>query len=409
MAISSINHLPDELVDCIIGIATAPPPSRWYNRFNRGFYTTAASLARVNRRFHRMALPHLYCNLYVDCGGESGETQTTMASTRRLYRTIARNPELWPLCRRLAICFPLPRHHPRRIQFVDMAVDFLTWFTEVRALDVFGLTADGFDMNMPLIPLVLEAGSRCGFNGAKDLQSMYPSNNTESGASCRSLKQPRPIRQLCLSDFSDTQGLLAKYLQYPAGLEIFELDRAFCRNYGTPRGWNLATLCELLSVHQTTLRVLRVHNLSYPFSCCYSKPGLSGVDLSTFSALRHLTISRKATGTDSRFVHCLLSPRLYSFGWDLTTCRDNPKLRERLCDLGAAEEEWLRALARAAFVKGAALRQIEVMYAPTAAERDAVYPWDRLELLAGEMKELGIALQWNTPSVSREKFEMSSF
>lgn len=237
--------------------------------------------------------------------------------------------------------------------------------------------------------------------------------NTESG----------PLTMLKVSDFLGQPARLAELVWWPARLEVFDLSVTYNIDYaaiadddGKSPDSGLAMLCEILSAHQATLRILRICNLVTTPPSSPDHPGLSRVDLRSFSALTHLTLSRHTTGTDSRTAYRLLAPRLRVFCWDLTgeNCLGGENLGgETLGDLCQPEEDWLRALTQAATAAkeartgSSALYRIEIDYAPTIEFgcNDGIYPWTRLEKVADEMRRVNIALWWDVPSVSKEEFE----
>lgn len=61
--------------------------------------------------------------------------------------------------------------------------------------------------------------------------------------------------------------------------------------------------------------------------------------------------------------------------------------------------------------RGTTLRRVEVLYSPRIGDvstgcENSVYPWERLQRVKeGKMREAGIDLVWNHPSISRDVFE----
>ncbi|RAH68341.1 uncharacterized protein BO66DRAFT_440268 [Aspergillus aculeatinus CBS 121060] len=106
----------------------------------------------------------------------------------------------------------------------------------------------------------------------------------------------------------------------------------------------------------------------------------------------------------------LLSPTVRTFVWDLISYGDfwGPGL------LGFDEPQarWLLAFAEGALAgKGQALRTIRIEFVPYIDWLGYVdpddYPWDRMEQLKQKMRVLGIALEYNTPTLTREEYSRS--
>ncbi|RAK74599.1 uncharacterized protein BO72DRAFT_515324 [Aspergillus fijiensis CBS 313.89] len=106
----------------------------------------------------------------------------------------------------------------------------------------------------------------------------------------------------------------------------------------------------------------------------------------------------------------LLSPTVRTFVWDLISYGDfwGPGL------LGFDEPQarWLLAFAEGALAgKSQALRTIRIEFVPYIDWLGYVdpdeYPWDRMEQLKQKMCLLGIALEYNTPTLTREEYSRS--
>lgn len=99
------------------------------------------ALARICWRFYSLTLPFLYAELHVDCrllpisSSEDKPVQFTLpVATRKLHQSVAHNPGLRPLCRRLVLHFSI-----RYPEVVGATTDLVTWFTAVRTLETHGL------------------------------------------------------------------------------------------------------------------------------------------------------------------------------------------------------------------------------------------------------------------------------
>ncbi len=149
---------------------------------------------------------------------------------------------------------------------------------------------------------------------------------------------------------------------------------------------------------------------------------LTGVSFSQFRALTSLSVSAWSTGSDGSegAAQALLAPRLEEFEWSFDADDGRELYLNRF---GAQEEEYLRGFAKAAMEKGVPLRRIGIVFSPRPViqsrgvgfaylegeELDLDYPWDRMDRLAGELRECGIAVTYNEPSVGREKFDSVVF
>lgn len=145
-----INNLPDELLSTILAAVSAVH-HRWYADSGREFlYANGAAAARTCRRFHQLAMPHLYAELHItmDCSSDGGRSNNNYvdvtttpaipvpAPTQLLHRSCKRNPALCLLCRRLALHFCQPVR-PEKV--ASNAVDFASWFAAVRTLEIHGM------------------------------------------------------------------------------------------------------------------------------------------------------------------------------------------------------------------------------------------------------------------------------
>lgn len=140
------------------------------------------------------------------------------------------------------------------------------------------------------------------------------------------------------------------------------------------------------------------------------------IDLSSFTALRSLSLSRRSfpcTGLtfDEGARAGLLVPRLESFIW---TFEHRGKSDDTLSCIGPEEEAWLRDFGVCAVErKHSRLRDIFVEYEPAAeiaswvedTARVAEYPWDRLRRVADDLRPHGVQLSYPKPNCTREKWE----
>lgn len=135
------------------------------------------------------------------------------------------------------------------------------------------------------------------------------------------------------------------------------------------------------------------------------------IDLSQFSALKELTLSRWSfNNTNLVFSHEtgheLLAPQLRQFTWSFGI---GFMESERLSDMGPNEEAWLRDFGTyAANRQGGSLRTMYVRYLPIRVlgeQGSAEYPWDRLRRVADDLAARGIELLYSDPKWSREDWQ----
>lgn len=169
---ATIHQLPDELLNWIFCHATAVPQLCWpYTEprhesptiaakvmlfenlathakdairariYRDQAYATGATLALVSRRFHRLAISHLYAELHVGCDRVSWTVHIRAQlpiKTLQLHRSLAHNPALRRLCRRLVLYFSTEKP-----DVVGVPTDLVTWLTSVRSLVTNGIRATG--------------------------------------------------------------------------------------------------------------------------------------------------------------------------------------------------------------------------------------------------------------------------
>jgi len=90
---SPITRLPDEILNEILSIAIADDQRNWWNH---EYYTTATTLSRVCKLFHRIAQPLLFKNIQLSSPHELAPACRLVKS---LYRTIQANPALRTCCK----------------------------------------------------------------------------------------------------------------------------------------------------------------------------------------------------------------------------------------------------------------------------------------------------------------------
>lgn len=236
-----------------------------------------------------------------------------------------------------------------------------------------------------------------------------------------------PFTELTISDYREGPETFRVLLNMPARLERFTFGGLSLSGYH-PLNLRAVWLC--LLPHVLTLESVRIGSMSNLTPLTPLRGMLAGVDFASFGRLTDLSLSFWATGSDDAGGEeaaggGLLAPRLAAFEWVF----DGDDGRALYADhFGPQEADFLRRLARAAVARRVPLRRIAVVFTPApvvpirynlvsgvglegpeACDSDAAehleYPWDRMDRLADELRPMGIELTYNTPSVTRERFE----
>ncbi|KIW29054.1 uncharacterized protein PV07_04900 [Cladophialophora immunda] len=203
------------------------------------------------------------------------------------------------------------------------------------------------------------------------------------------------LSNLSLYEFEGSHENTVRLIQWPKELVHFHFGRLYTKSYYL----DLPRFHSMLLVHKETLKTV---DISYP-----SPEGRGRLFIaSDFPHLETLRLSRWQMDRDLVFsredADALLASNLQTFGWDFGIYDQHS---ESWTDFGTKEAEWLRALAKAAAARKAALKRIEITYNPdpcyAQTEGDG-YPWDRMDRLRDEIRPYGIALEYSEPSLSRE-------
>ncbi|KAH8896512.1 hypothetical protein GQ53DRAFT_743655 [Thozetella sp. PMI_491] len=203
------------------------------------------------------------------------------------------------------------------------------------------------------------------------------------------------VTSLTISDFEDSPLSLRRFVTWPAKLTRFSFTGLYSNRF---HPWNLSTLGSILSPHKAVLEYIVIGGLR--------ERSLAGFDLSDFESLEYLGLSYWATGS-AGFEAGLLAPRLTKFRWSFTI---EDQHTEGLTHFGEAEQLWLKRLTAAAISQESPLEEIYIQYAPFDYSRrpedlPQVYPWDRMEEVARDIRDKGIHLSWSSPTMSREYFQ----
>ncbi|KAJ5355976.1 hypothetical protein N7517_010585 [Penicillium concentricum] len=425
-----ILELPDELLDAIICAAGPIVHNDWHGSDSFKVYEMGIVLSLVCKRFYRITVPYLYADLVINSSDNAwGERKGVF---KKLHRSFRENPSLWPLCRGLIVSYD-----KKNIGNLYVATDCITWLTAAKTLTFWGLEGrKAWD----LLRLAIEQKSSC---NSLSLRSTYMYNlelrfvinilgDFKSGflpnlqtlnlhgislygdeicqEALREKAGMAPFTRLELRNFLLTPKTLEGLVRWSRRLEEFELRFTCGDDFSTPglyKGWTLATLQKILSIHRRTLRSITLYAITL---YTIGRPDIDGLDLRQFESLEKLSLSSQISGhQDYKEEETLeppdglLAPGLRVFHWDLTLV--DQQCSESLAGFSQREENWLRQLARKAIKRGCPLRRIEIKFTPVEwGCNSEVYPWDRMDAIGAELRPHGIEVSYNPPSVSKEQF-----
>jgi hypothetical protein len=99
----------------------------------------------------------------------------------------------------------------------------------------------------------------------------------------------------------------------------------------------------------------------------------------------------------------VLGPSLTSFAWDFTVDDQHP---EGWTSFGEVETNWVKKLAEIAVARKAALREIQIQFAPDecyGTTEEMGYPWDMMDKIRDKyLRPKGLDLIYNKPMMSKE-------
>ncbi|KAK4443407.1 hypothetical protein QBC34DRAFT_477644 [Podospora aff. communis PSN243] len=214
--------------------------------------------------------------------------------------------------------------------------------------------------------------------------------------------------------FDDDPPNLKWLLDQPLALEHFGFFLRWRDHGDFNRGWSLRVILSLLRLQCHTLRTINIGSL---YTGAW---GLSGVDLSMFTALEELTLPYQNLFSSSYSSPTRLAPRE---GHDAILSAPNLRKftldfeysgRGNWCTLahfGEDEEVWLRLLVTAAVQRRAKLRHVHLDFAPNRSSNKVdglVWPWARIDGVEVEVKGEGILITYPKPSITEEEFRGGS-
>jgi hypothetical protein len=162
---------------------------------------------------------------------------------------------------------------------------------------------------------------------------------------------------------------------------------------------HLRMLGSLLSIHRETLQTLDIGYLTQSTTAM--------IDVSTFPNLRYLKLSRwsfpQALEFSEAEAQLLLAPRLKTFGWDFSIMDQHS---EEWTDFGKREEQWLKDFGIFSSSYKSQLQKIEITFRPAnwSTTKADGYPWERMDSVREHIRQVGVALEYNLPEVTKERW-----
>ncbi|KAM5354682.1 hypothetical protein ACJ41O_001329 [Fusarium nematophilum] len=364
-------------------------------------------LVTVCRRFHRLATPLLYLQIHVQ--GNKREINR--------HRSFSENPLLRSFSRDLTLNLHLANGDESARQLA-IYNDYAGWFKEVRYFEL--VTPDASNDRdpaltafrcLPLLESVKLSGLKwnsqvqAGISNLGNLKTLqldgFELNGWKSWSSLKKKNGTGQFDALKLFNYRDSLEALADLVRWSSKLEAFQfVDPGYdkCR-----QGWSFESLLSILMSQKSHLKRLHLYGLG--------RKAIGSLDLSDFHRLESLTLSDWDTGRGTHYLEGLIAPNLRRFCW---TFEIHDRQLESLLDLGQEEEDWIRALASAAIRRRAALREIHIQYNPlpwskshrnlAREKREAlIFPWDRLDAIAEDLRAGGISLTYDSPQWTMEQ------
>jgi len=157
-------------------------------------------------------------------------------------------------------------------------------------------------------------------------------------------------------------------------------------------------MASALHPHKSTLRTLIIGSLP--------ERSLVGFTLNEFVELEELNLSYWATGCEAGSETRFLAPRLRKFTWSFHV---EDQHSESYSDFQQPQETWLRTLVLAAVKQQIPLQQIHIVFHPRdyrkpGEARPLQWPWDCMDNVGSAMRDVGMLLSYDKPSISRQDF-----
>ncbi|KAJ3496348.1 hypothetical protein NLG97_g2720 [Lecanicillium saksenae] len=418
-----LGHLPEELLLRIVDFTYGPDVDLDDVYLLADRHGVFYSLALVDRRFNRLATPVLY-KVFATSENPFRERQR-LHKTELFLRTLKENPSLGVHIRGLCLYTAEGRDKYPELDVFDWVKELVTLAPNTTFLHVNGGFDDFRGESLEIIGTAIVNMRRLrhlslrrqgygptlqdvaeGLRRSWGIQSLSLNGVTAMTGITSPIIHEKEYRtasftHLALKDYSEDWAATEQFLSWPKELRSFQFGN-FRNN---PNDMDLAMFGGALFQHRNTLTVLDIGFLRR------RNTDSQMIDLSQFSALRELTLSRWSfNNTNLAFSHetgrKLLAPQLRKFTWSFGI---GFMESERLSDMGPNEEAWLRDFGTyAADRYRVSLRTMFVRYLPIRVlgeQGSAEYPWDRLRRVAHELATRGIELLYSEPKWSREDWQ----
>jgi hypothetical protein len=416
-----ILRLPNELLSQIFAIAVAYDR----NEFNLRIYKTALSLSIICRRFHPLVQPLLYKHILL--GTFVGFVPPKLPA-KRFYRTMKSNPSLRLLCERLHIHVDTIRPNLKADDFM-LANEILPWLRSVRILHLHGGFdhADSWPMllnaicHMPLIedlslsretfvgPSLIRVSSELELPCLRRLSLSGAMGGEEDDTTSQFQPPPSFVRtdwkhtatltDLCLTDIKCRPDILQEFLTWPAALERFTLYGLSWGRAGTYDWYDSTAMEAILRTQRHSLRHIYLGAL---------KRDTYFPSLSDFPNLEELwLLACNFPSLPKQAAERLTNERLRILSINYNFERED---QVPIQNFGTEQARYLQSFAFYVSSLKVPLRTICIKFSPCpnyAGNRlyDSAYPWDLMDELREGVKQYGIEIFYDSPTVSKEDFE----
>ncbi|OOF95627.1 hypothetical protein ASPCADRAFT_405398 [Aspergillus carbonarius ITEM 5010] len=393
----SIFRLPQEVLELIIAFAAPYFILTCGGREYYFSYRTVADLALVCRRLYCIATPILYRSISLQD-----------IEPRRLHHTLQANPTLRQHCRVLSLDASLILNSQG--DNANIANDIVSWLTRVKKLHIYCCYHDSKDHHIDYVGSLADTVAKATQNmheldsldctglGFRWVMGVVQSLTIRSGWRITNnwkiplnKSQNSSVTHLTLNGCFETPDVMAQLLQWPKALSSFHLACFNVRHDSVK--YRFSMFETWLQKHETTLRTLTLCGLPSDSAneCAFNA--------SAFPHLESLRLSRWNMGTklwlSDTDADKLLGPSLKTFTWNFRSLSDQ---KGSWKDFKEEEENWLRAFARAAVAKKAALKSIRIAFSPYDSAQGTVgYPWGRMARVRDEFEPFGVIVTWDAP------------
>ncbi|CEJ87380.1 hypothetical protein VHEMI04397 [[Torrubiella] hemipterigena] len=202
------------------------------------------------------------------------------------------------------------------------------------------------------------------------------------------------ITELYLFAGEDRRKGVAQILRWPKSLKRLKVEAQAGYGYQT----DLRFFFEALSIQGDSLEELHIGYLD-------DKIG-SHLDLSPFTALRTLTVSRwsfpyRDLEFSESLAKGLLAPQLVEFYWNFNMIEQT---QPDLSSLTAESVTWIHKFGLFAAKQGAKLKRIKIKFEPQIEGISEVYTWELLDPVKEDLALHGIELDFDRPFATKQAF-----